>query len=76
MKKKKLSLCVLTLVLSLIACVTVLEAPKVFADEGSWPWVFRKALGANIATSYNTLDGIRLRRAPQPYLSKKINIAL
>lgn len=32
MKKRKLTLCALTLVLALVACFTVLEAPKAFAE--------------------------------------------
>lgn len=34
MKKRKLTLCALTLVLALVACFTVLEAPKAFATTG------------------------------------------
>ena len=34
MKKRKLTLCALTLVLALVACFTVLEAPKAFAATG------------------------------------------
>lgn len=34
MKKRKLTLCALTLVIALVACFTVLEAPKAFAATG------------------------------------------
>ena len=54
MKKKKLSLCVLTLVLSLIACVTVLEAPKVFAEEGSALGFSDSMEATEYADTYNT----------------------
>lgn len=37
MKKRKLTLCALTLVLALVACFTVLEAPKAFAETEQQP---------------------------------------